>query len=199
MSKILNIVLIFLSAALLHGCQGKFILDPIDPRLPKYTEKGNGVAGAYVDGEVWTSIIRTTVAIPQPASPGINFPRIYAPLGTDSLVVDFEGYYLGSLMNIQFRLKGLGIQSYSQLLKLNGQKITLDGLQNSGVLISNSVFEQKEGGVGQIYFKHVARNPSGAGTIISGTFGFTTNDDQESSDVSYGRFDYIITESLFVE
>ena len=49
-----SIIALFLLA--LVSCEGIFIPDPIDPRLPKYTEKGYNAAGAFINKDVWKSV-----------------------------------------------------------------------------------------------------------------------------------------------
>lgn len=46
-------VLRMLVVLFLTSCDAVFVPDPVDPRLPKYTEDGNNVAGALVNGDLW--------------------------------------------------------------------------------------------------------------------------------------------------
>jgi hypothetical protein len=187
---------------LLIACDGIFVPDPIDPRLPKYTEEGNDVAGAFINNRIWESIV------------SFNFLNVYnAPLiaawqENDSLLIRFNGNTDGEISSIEFHLKGLKISELKDLTTLEGQKIQLDGTKNSGFYIQNyTPFSYDNKGVGQIYFKHVSvrdSNDSVEGQasktlIISGTFGFSMNDSMGNTiKVFSGRFDYQITENNFL-
>ena len=82
----------FLNSPLLVGlvlmlisCKGVFIDDPLDPRLPKYSESGNNVAGAFINNTTWRSIVRYTLTTVTD-KPLISVFAIH-----DSLVIHFEG------------------------------------------------------------------------------------------------------------
>jgi hypothetical protein len=183
--------MLVLTVILITSCNGVFIPDPIDPRLPKYTEEGNNVAGAFIDDDTWKSIVK------------IGFPQIYdAPLvavwpARDSLVIRFYGSVSDESSTIEFHLTGLNINKFEDLLLLNDKKIQLDGDRNVGFHIQNynpTTYEDKS--IGQIYFKHVSLNDSISKVILSGTFGFSENTPTgRSTKISYGRFDYTITKN----
>ncbi|MDP4189846.1 MAG: hypothetical protein Q8905_17505, partial [Bacteroidota bacterium] len=53
-----------------------------------------------------------------------------------------------------------------------------------------------KGEIGQIYFRNVSLQDSSSVVVISGTFGFSYSDPaNETTKVSYGRFDYKIREN----
>ena len=172
------------------GCEGIFIPDPIDPRIPKYTEEGNNVAGAIIDNKIWESIVTS------------GFPSIYdQPFIrlwqlNDSLSLRFSGSTSGESSSIEFHLSGLDITKFEDLVALEGQKIQLDGINNAGYYIENEppmTYDNK--GIGQIYFRSVRIKNSSSQIILSGTFGFsTTVPNGVSTKVSFGRFDYQISE-----
>jgi hypothetical protein len=179
----------------LVSCKGVFILDPIDPRLPKYTEEGNNVAGAFVNQDVWKSVVGF----------GLNSSR-YKPYLTvysnkDSLVLSFDGQIVKGEnvladSYITFHLKDLNIHTFSDLKNLKNKIIQLDGVKNYSAITrtdnsSSSSTCNGTAGIGQIYFKNVTVNESQNSVILSGTFGFTiTNSNCGTTEVSYGRFDY---------
>jgi len=185
-SKLL--VVIFL---LVIACNGIFIPDPIDPRIPKYTEDGNNVAGAFINDNIWESIVK------------IGFPSVYnepfitASQEKDSLVLKFFGNTLGESSSIDFHLTGLNITSFGELVVLKGQKIQLDGIKYTGYYIENyNPASYNNRGIGQIYFKNVRFESLSSKIILSGTFGFSINDlNGKVIKVSSGRFDYGITEN----
>lgn len=156
--------LVFLSLLVVTSCEGILILDPIDPRLPKYTETGNNVAGAIINQEIWRSVVSHGFLSESGA------PHIAAHTNGDSLVIRFEGE-LGSQRPVyfEFHLKNLNIEKFEDLSLLNNKKITIDGTSND-VLLFDENRECIAKGVGQLYFKHVNLNHSIF--IISGTFGF---------------------------
>lgn len=176
----------------LTSCESLFIPDPVDPRLPKYTEDGNGVAGAFINGKTWRSEVFYGLMYGPDNMPVINsFPR------GDSLSI----YFFGEIENgqdfqtsdkIGFYLKNVNVQSFVQLTELKGQKFSLDGVNSYGA------YQSYKGGVGQLYLKNVTLNDSLDRVTISGTFGFSVPDENgEEIDVHYGRFDYKVSTSYF--
>jgi len=191
------LVILFL---ILNGCDGIFVPDPIDPRIPKYTEDGNNIAGAYINDNIWESVVR--IGFPY----SYNQPFITVWQESDSLVLRFSGNTAGENSSVEFHLTGLNISKFEDLITLDGHKIQLDGIKNAGFYIENyTPTSYANKGIGQIYFRHVSirdSNDSAEGQaskkiIISGTFGFSFNDSNgKTIKVSSGRFDYKITESI---
>lgn len=177
----------------LMSCIHKVVPDPIDPRLPKYTETGKNASGAFVNDKVWESLTHTGIlgAILDP--PSISVDSINNVVMRFQGKLDSEGAYY-----LDFYLSGLNIHAIKDLFVLNNKVIPLDGLTNYAVLSQEYHFlwdfESKKGGVGQLYFKRVYINPQKTEAIVSGTFGFTyTNSEGKEYEVTYGRFDYKFT------
>ena len=187
--------LIALCLLALVSCESVFIPDPIDPRLPKYTESGINTAGAFVNQEVWKSAVKYGFMT------SYNKPYLTVYSNKDSLVLSFDGqivkgdnvladYY------ISFYLKDLNIHTFSDLKTLENKKIQLDGVKNYSAFTkrdnsSSNIICKGTAGIGQIYFRNVEVNASQNSVILSGTFGFTiTNLNCGTTEVSYGRFDY---------
>lgn len=194
-SKVLVILLLILNA-----CDGIFVPDPIDPRIPKYTEDGNNVAGAFINDNIWESIVQAGLNYTY-NQPSINFwPE------NDSLLLRFSGNTGGRSSFIEFHLTGWKISNFEDLAKLEGYKIQLDGIKNAGFYIEGyDSFSYENKGIGQIYFKNIrirVYNANGEGqiskaAIISGTFGFTMNGSGgKITKVTSGRFDYRIREDF---
>lgn len=190
-SKVLVILILILNA-----CEGIFVPDPIDPRIPKYTEDGNNVAGAFINDNIWESIV------------SLNYGRPFINVWpeNDSLLLRFSGKTAGVPSSIEFHLTGWKISDFEDLAKLEGSKIQLDGMKNAGFYTEGyDLFNYENKGIGQIYFKNIrirVYNANGEGqisktAIISGTFGFTMNDSGgKITKVTSGRFDYRIREDF---
>ena len=181
----INKITFALCMLLCVACEGTFVLDPIDPRLPKYTETGNNVAGAEINGDFWKSVSKSGFMYAD-----LSHSIAIIPL-QDSLSVQFEGVVTyGDVIDLQFNLKGLNIHKFEDLLLLRGKKIALDGVQKAGVFIRNT-YDTYKAGIGQIYFKNASINSAGNVITLSGTFGFTVKDGAgKNIEISYGRFDY---------
>lgn len=176
----INKIVIIIFAVTFISCEGVFVPDPIDPRLPKYTEEGNDVAGAFIDGKIWKSVVTSALFHTS------NEPYIEVYTKVDNLNLKFTGSS-PVYKFIEFRLTGLNIHKFEDLIHLKDKKIPLDGIKNSAICTDNMYSEYIEsGGVGQLYIKHVAMSDSCDYADISGTFGFTYN----NINVYYGRFDY---------
>ncbi len=182
--------LLFIPLLVILGCEGTFVNDPIDPRLPKYTENGYDVAGAFINDQIWRSVVEISLFTT------INEPSFISTPGSDSLAVRFSGEIKqdATPIDIAFYLNGINISTFNDLEKLNDKIITLDGSHNQGGVIYESLdYTNTKGGTGQIYFTKVEVTDSASATV-SGTFGFNIND---SIEVTYGRFDYRVTSSYF--
>ncbi len=193
MKKYYSIIIkpaLLLPLILIMACEGTFVNDPIDPQLPKYTENGYDVAGAFINDEIWHSVVEISLFTT------LNEPSFISSPANDSLTVRFSGAlkHDATPIDIAFYLIGLDVSSFNDLEKLNDKIITLDGTENQGGIIYESYgYESQKGGIGQVYFTKVEMTDSAAATV-SGTFGFTINDTIE---VTYGRFDYRVTSSYF--
>lgn len=185
LQKIIKIVLSL--PILLMGCEPMVVQDPIDPRIPKYTESGYNVAGAFINQNVWKSVTYWNK----------SNVWITSLKNSDSLIIRFDGQQNNSPLTISFYLKGYTVSKFQELVNLNDTKILLDGEDKAGVLETSSVMVSYSPkaikGKGQLYFKHVQVDITNKTAVISGTFGFTTND---LTEVSYGRFDYAVKDSI---
>ena len=99
-----------------------------------------------------------------------------------------------------FSIKGWGIQNLEDFERFKNKKIQLDGAINAGAVVeldpySISHFSEHPTGIGQIYFKNIRF--VGDSLIISGGFGF--REEKNDTVVSYGRFDYILSKTMFKE
>jgi hypothetical protein len=186
-SWLLMVILLF------TACEGTFVPDPIDPRLPKYTEHGNNVAGAFIDGQVWESVVTTGFLL----NPPLDAPFITVWPKQDSLIISFSGDTDGQPSSIEFHLTGLFISKFEDLTSLDGKKIKLDGFGSAGYYNEGShSITNHDKGIGQIYFRQV-RKSSPSSIILSGTFGFSVHDSTgRTIKVSSGRFDYRVNSSL---
>ncbi len=202
-------LLVVLACLCLMACEHILVPDPIDPRLPKYTEEGNNVAGAYINDSIWESKV-TLMVLPMVQPYTKDKPCFEVWEQNDSLILRFNGSIAEKAASIEFHLSGLGISDFKDLTTLTGQKIQLDGIENTAYYIQN--FESpnyNKKGIGQIYFRHIspidpiinAEGKAMQSMVISGTFGFSVNNfgDGEAFQVASGRFDYRILEQVNFE
>lgn len=178
---------------LLASCSGILVPDPIDPRLPKYTEEGNNVAGAFVGEKVWQSIVYSSFSYT------FNEPIISVYSRKDSLSFRFTGSINSEFSTIEVHLKNHHITKAEDLPALNGLKISLDGVNATAYFIQDytpAAFNHK--GIGQVYFRSVKRDLTGQQIILSGTFGFSTTDSNGNIvKITSGRFDYVVSQDNF--
>ena len=208
-----NLVILFLItlfSSCLEGEKGLFILDPIDPRLPKYSETGNDVAGALLNGNIWKSVAGYKI---QRYGFGSYIETYNKPLfqsfpNQDSLVITFEGIMVDTdqWMHLHFHLKGFSIFNFHELSALNGKTITLDGVLHFGTvsdgtnIIGCNEFSQR--GKGQLNIHQVAFTAYTKGMtntfIFSGTYGFNIDiPGCIPQSILYGRFDYVLDPQRF--
>jgi len=180
-----------LFALALASCEANFVPDPLDPRLPQYSENGNNVAGAYVNDAIWTSEVELGFFT------SYNKPLIVAAPSVDSLWIYFTGTMGNDKTYIAFKLKGIKIETLDELKNLSGAKIRLDGVQNAGYCFCDYPTTPFGTGChGQIYFKRVRRTEDASLLIISGTFGFQKDYPNGTTQTVFsGRFDYRIRDN----
>lgn len=178
---------IFISLILMVGCESSFIPDPINPELPKYTEQGLDIAGAYLNDQLWKA----------PTGEWC-FICSYDPL---DIRFDDQGYremvFHGELPNSQnvsfyFHLNILNMNP-NWILSLKDQKIKLDGTTKWVDIINReSNCSEITHGKGQIYFRSIKKYLDTKHYIVSGTFSAEFNDGAGcAANVTYGRFDFV--------
>lgn len=182
------ILLALVSISTFFSCTKEFIPDPINPELPIYSEEGNSLSGAYVNGNIWRSNTEGTKI----NSYGVTYSyasQIKVWKSKDSLILNFDGRILNrESSDIGFSLKNLEINTLDDLLKLNDRKIALNGNDRYGYY-QETYKRNTLRGKGQIYFKSVKKNSNGI--TLSGGFGFQTIDSIGNiTNITYGRFDY---------
>ncbi len=97
----------------------------------------------------------------------------------------------GSFRRISFGLRDFGVTNLAEMTKLNGQKITLDGIRNVASLEAIPDNNCQIQALGQLYLRSVKYNSDSENLTISGTFGFNYDGpDCDKVAVTYGRFDF---------
>ncbi len=204
MKNFYHCLLLLLLGCLLTACDKEvFEPDTGDGRLPKYTEKGNNIAGALVNDVAWKSEYQRW------GLQGTTGPlsiRSYKEQN-DSLVLFMNGIfnekiYQGKVANIIFIFDnaaqaGLPTSDNTDYTQWQGKRVSLDGNANFAYIEAyNDSLNCSSKGKGEIYFQRVQRkeNKNGDRTtvyyILSGTFEFTIENDCIKSRVTKGRFDF---------
>lgn len=172
-----------------------YVYDPIDPRLPIYSETGNNVGGAFINEKLWRSQVTH--------SNSSDKPRIIFNKTTKRLDLIFRGdsnIYDKIIFSLTLNKD---IEKVEDLIKLNETKLAINGTKNIGTLIKKDHFSSSEikpnNSNGQFYIKNATYNntENDSFTIISGTFGFNLDTENGNVKVYYGRFDYKIDNDSF--
>lgn len=198
MMKKLNYSILIVIMLLITSCNNSiYIYDPIDPRLPIYSETGNNVAGAFINKKLWRSQVANNNSNDK--------PRITFNKTTKLLEFYFRGtseVYEKIVITIT---SDDTIENIKDLTKLDGKKVAINGTNNIGYVIRNNTSKETEltpnTSTGQFYIKNATYGVDGNGSyiIISGTFGFNVDTENGNVKIHYGRFDYKIDEdSLWI-
>ena len=205
-----SVGLIYLLAVLAVACRKEeFVTDPDDARLPAYTEKGNMVGGALINGIAWkTDFICKTLGCYE------AFYFTYYPTG-DSVTLDLKGIFTeGPNINREFDFllvfKGIQIRNVDDLKALEGRTFILDGQDSYAVINDYTDYERDvtptyTGGIGSFsinivkavtritYFRgpREDRQPYHP-VIIAGTFNFEFPSAELK--VESGRYDFLIND-----
>lgn len=206
---LLTIGLLGAMTLFLYGClEEKFVPDPSDPRLPKYTESGNQVGGALINDVAWK-----TDFSPSSIGTGGNRSFYFTNYSSgDSVTLTLDGLFTeginrGSPISFIVVLKNMSIQKLEDITHFDGQTFILDGKANY-VIIEDSFWAIQDsvgyyyGGTGKVILKNVKtiknttfRRQNGEKynpLIVAGTFEF--NVDEISTVVTLGRFDFYIND-----
>jgi len=191
MKPIWTIITIIIFSA----CGGEFIPDPLDPRLPRYSEEGKNTAGCFINGEVWRAIGEAD----SPANSRNQYLQLTFTADNNTIGINMGGYQgksvdsLSTYVELAFIVdnRDTQIQSVSELA---GQTFVLDGNQSFGRILDSRDFFQYDicRGAGQLHIRHARPVPDTDGEyIIAGTFSFSVDlPTCRPADVQSGRFDY---------
>jgi len=171
---------------LLTSCvESVYIPDPIDPRLPKYTEVGNNVGGALLNDKLWKSEVIYDF---WGSASRIPIIRSYQ----DSISIAFDGELNDdNYAEISVGLDDITINQLADLTTLSGRKFSLDG--NAAVAWLTGLGCGKPSTRGQVYFRSVSYSSEYKSITLSGTFSFVVEDCAGVKvEVTYGRFDFEI-------
>lgn len=166
---------------LLVSCD-TFVPDPIDPRLPIYSEIGRNIAGAKVGNKFFKNNFETLSLF-------CCASELQSIVEDDSqLALNFNVWNQNQSQNLRFvfELNGLTNEDWDDMEKGFGKKFVFN--ETNKVIITEL---EKEDFIsvpfeGQITVK-LLKNEK----IVAGTFGFKARDtlDREIM-ITYGRFDY---------
>lgn len=185
-----------LSLLYLAACGGEFIPDPIDPRLPRYSEEGKDVAGCFINDELWQAV-RTGANFPP--NPG-EYLRVQFHPEDSTIRFRIDGRRkantasVGTYVELYFVIDNR-LTQFESLGKLHQTTIPLDGQHSYAGLEDFSSEDHCPSGAGQLIIRKAEFIPGSAGAfILAGTFSFTVASDScERLDVRNGRFDYRVT------
>lgn len=168
------------------GCEDSFRPDPVDPRLPKYSEEGKNVAGALVNGRVWRVVRGCSILW---CSNDLQLEYYDNGMGgVDSVGLAMNGGFFTNEpdANMLFVIKGPQNATLSGLPELVGV-YELDGIQHKAYY--NSCLAQR----GRLEIRHAGKkgDQNSMLYILSGTFSLYVQDgDCGVTAVEYGRFDF---------
>jgi hypothetical protein len=187
--------LIFTGVLLLTACVEIFVPDPVALRIPRYSEKGYQVAGAFVNEVAWKTEFDCMLF------GGCSFPlQISTNPAAEQVLLEFdgdiqEGIQKGKKLLLRFRLIGPNITRLSELTRLEGQKFSIETgeLQAEAGDYDTSISCQR----GQLLIRRVSAEKSEVngnfGYIIAGTFGLECEQDGERLNIYQGRYDFAVS------
>ena len=188
MKKILGF---YLALICLTACEkDDYKASPVDPRLPELSESGENTAGAYIDGYAWLADLPFLAEEPD--------LKIYSQSDSPgALLLLTNGFQIIenrlTQKDIGFYLSNITMRNRFYLLSLKDTVITLDGIDNYGMLIVNSAATSDtiKFGNGKLYIREVRPNFADD-VVFSGTFGFDFKTNGLNHTVYSGRFDYLV-------
>lgn len=167
-----------LKVSMLVSCE-TFVPDPIDPRLPIYSEVGRNIAGAKVGNQFFRNNIK-------PSFFCCASEQQYFVEDQPQLVLEFNVWNPNQNLRFIIELNGLTNEDWNEMEKGFGKKFVFNDTNKATI----SEWEEDDyisvPFEGQVTVK-LLRNEK----IVAGTFGFKGRDtsDREIM-VTFGRFDY---------
>ncbi|MCL6261430.1 hypothetical protein M3O96_20185 [Aquiflexum sp. TKW24L] len=178
-----NTGLFFALGIFLSSCDG-FVPDPIDPRLPVYSESGKNQSGAMINNLPFKDHPRVTVF----GSPSNG----YILNQTDTtLILEFrlsDQNNLNDVKSLHFSIEKLTPGDWKDMEKDFGKKFSFENPSIKGKIITYSNDGEIEtlAESGQITVKHIPGSKA-----MAGTFGFTAqNASGKKYEIRFGRYDY---------
>ena len=176
----------------LVSCDDSFDADPVDPRLPSYSEIGKNEAGAFINESPWVARIINTFY-----GPAGGFLKLNVDETNQITYLTISGGYFGynndpsvvGTTSILFKLEDYAPKTLNELHAIGPRSFSLDGLTNYGSLILQYT-DTVAAGTGNLYIHNVSQ--SGNEIIFSGTFGYEMETDSVTYTVYQGRFDYTL-------
>lgn len=135
-----NIIPIIALLLLTRCSNEKFIPDPNDARLPRYTEEGNMVGGALVNDVAWKTRRESKALGVYEAFYFTNYAN------GDSVTLDLQGKFTEGQMKdrtFDFFLvfKGMQLKNITDLIAFEGRTFTLDGMNNYVIVYDKTDIE----------------------------------------------------------
>lgn len=179
-----NLSVAFVLAFLISSCDS-FIPDPIDPRLPVYSESGKNQAGAMINNEPFNDFPKTGI-----------YGKLYSgyiwTLADTSLNISFnlvKKNQANTSFTITFFLENLTPGDWKEMENDFGKKFRFENPNVKGAITtrSNNGDIENKATSGQITVKYIP-----GAKAFAGTFGFTAEDPSGKKYlVHFGRFDYV--------
>ena len=185
--------------ASLTACQGKFVPDPIDPRLPRISTEGANVAGAFMNGQRWEAVQTGSWSF----GGGLDGNLIILLDSVQqTLQLTLDGQRegpdgsLSEPRRISFRLDNAD-GSLDRITGLRHRTFALDGPHHATVgadLFVDESLPPELSRAGQLYIHYVERSSEEPGSYyytVAGTFWLTIDcEGCTPYEVHSGRFDY---------
>lgn len=193
MRKFTHQLIYALCIFLLIGCEKEIIIDPIDPRLPIYSEKAHNVAGALINDQKWTNRLGETYSSPEFDRPEIIIDTIQSIMSFNmyGVISDFNFRAIDTI-HISFEIQDVKVKSFEMLPDLEGQIFHLSDNAHRAWLFDQDSSYQTDNTIGQLFFKRVDLLDAST-CVLSGTFGFDFIDSNGIKNTVYkGRFDFYI-------
>ena len=179
------------------ACEKNFIAEPVDPRLPAYTEEGENIGGAYINDQPWI-VENIPATFYSNTISGMRLQYALDPeASSEKTRITFRH---GIILNenryteIKFYFKNYRLSNRTELKAVEGTKINLDNQSAWAELILGEQQDQDTllSTNGAFYIRNVEYVPDREHTIVSGTFGFEVESGDSLISISSGRYDFDI-------
>ena len=179
------------------GCRidsTNYYADGTDTGLAIFSNTGNNVMSCYIDGKPWRTFSRTFTGFSPGTSYEISISRFRNPTGTDTLSIDWRGYFQPNNSDagtITLRLSLPPGFTYRNLNALHGQRFTIDNTNGRFIARVDRTGIVNSLGAGSIYFNTARFDSIGLASyrgVISGLLEAGSG----TVRITRGRFDHQI-------
>lgn len=193
--SITNYIFIAITLLVLTGCTKNYTAyyaDSEDPGLAIFSNKGNNLMTCYVNGKPWRTIDKETTILGSGLRLDVSITRVTTNSAQDTLAFNWFGDYTingaQAISQLSLLLPIPKTFAFKDIAALQGQRLSLDTLNNNGAFVISSGIK----GNGNIYFQTAKIDSLSPGVYVGQLSGLL-DANLPGYTIIRGRFDHSLS------